>query len=92
MYTTWALTRADKCVLLDEAFYNYVVDRSGSIMNIRLAERRFGDEIPFWKEQIGYLYGLPFLQAAFGLLCGFSEQKNGEGGKTAGRRIKRGKE
>lgn len=58
MYTTWALTRAEKCVLLDEAFYNYVVDRSGSIMNIRLAERRFGDEIPFWKEQIGYLYGL----------------------------------
>lgn len=58
MYTTWALARAEKCVLLDEAFYNYVVDRSGSIMNVRLAERRFQDEIPFWKEQIGYLYGL----------------------------------
>lgn len=58
MYTTWALTKAEKCVLLDEAFYNYMVDRSDSIMNVRLAERRFQDEIPFWKEQIGYLYGL----------------------------------
>lgn len=58
MYTTWAITRVQKCVLLDEAYYNYVVDRSGSIMNVRLAERRFRDEIPFWKEQIGYLYGL----------------------------------
>ncbi|MDE7249334.1 MAG: glycosyltransferase, partial [Lachnospiraceae bacterium] len=26
MYTTWALARTEKCVLLDEAFYNYVVD------------------------------------------------------------------
>lgn len=58
MYTTWALTKASKCVLLDEAYYNYVVDRSGSIMNVKLAERRFQDEIPFWREQIGYLYGL----------------------------------
>lgn len=58
MYTTWAITKAKKCVLLDEAYYNYVVDRSGSIMNVKLAERRFQDEIPFWKEQIGYLYGL----------------------------------
>lgn len=58
MYTTWALTKASKCVLLDEAYYNYVVDRSGSIMNVKLAERRLRDEIPFWKEQIGYLYGL----------------------------------
>lgn len=58
MYTTWAITKARKCVLLDEAYYNYVVDRNGSIMNVKLAERRFQDEIPFWKEQIGYLYGL----------------------------------
>lgn len=58
MYTTWAIAKAQKCVLIDEAYYNYVVDRSGSIMNVKLAERRFQDEIPFWKEQIGYLYGL----------------------------------
>lgn len=58
MYTTWALTRADKCVFLDTPYYNYMVDRSGSIMNSHLHERRFQDEIPFWKEQMNYLKGL----------------------------------
>lgn len=58
MYTTWALTRAEKCVFLDTQYYNYVVDRQSSIMNSQLDERRFHDEIPFWKEQMGYLYGL----------------------------------
>ncbi len=60
MYTTWALTKVSKCVVLDVPYYNYRIDRGGSIMNVRLAERRFQDEIPFWKEQIGYLYGLGF--------------------------------
>lgn len=55
IYTTWALTKAEKCVLIDVPYYNYMIDRSGSIMNIRLAERRFEDEIPFWEEQIRYL-------------------------------------
>lgn len=58
MYTTWALTKASKCVFLDTLYYNYMVDRSGSIMNSRLHERRFQDEIPFWKEQMKYLKGL----------------------------------
>ncbi|NBJ91296.1 glycosyltransferase family 2 protein [Parablautia muri] len=58
MYTTWALTKASKCVFLDTLYYNYMVDRSGSIMNSRLHERRFQDEIPFWKEQREYLIGL----------------------------------
>ncbi len=55
MYTTWALTRASKCVFLDTPYYNYRMDRSGSIMNTQLHERRFQDEIPFWKEQEEYL-------------------------------------
>lgn len=55
MYTTWALTRVSKCVFLDTPYYNYTVDRSGSIMNSQLHERRFQDEIPFWKEQADYL-------------------------------------
>lgn len=58
MYTTWALTRASKCVFLDTFYYNYMVDRSGSIMNSQLHERRFQDEIPFWKEQREYLISL----------------------------------
>lgn len=55
MYTTWALTRAEQCVFLDTPLYNYRVDRGGSIMNTQLGQRRFQDEIPFWREQIAYL-------------------------------------
>lgn len=55
MYTTWALSKAERCVFLDTPYYNYMMDRSTSIMNTYLHERRFGDEIPFWKEQIRYL-------------------------------------
>lgn len=58
MYTTWALAKAEKCVFLDTPYYNYTVDRRDSIMNSQIHERRFGDEIPFLKEQIEYLYGL----------------------------------
>lgn len=60
MYSTMALVRASKCVFLDTPYYNYTVDRTDSIMNSRLAERRFQDEIPFWKEQIEYLSGNGF--------------------------------
>lgn len=64
MYTTWALAKAEKCVFLDTAYYNYTIDRKTSIMNSQLHERRFGDEIPFLKEQIGYLYGLGWKELA----------------------------
>lgn len=55
MYSTMALSAAHKCVFLDTPYYNYVMDREDSIMNSKLQERRFQDEIPFWKEQIAYL-------------------------------------
>ena len=55
MYTTRAMVNANTCVFLDTPYYNYVVDREDSIMNKKLHERRFYDEIPFWKEQIDYL-------------------------------------
>lgn len=55
MYTTKALANANCCVFLDVSYYNYVLDRTGSIMNEKLHERRFNDEIPFWEEQIAYL-------------------------------------
>ena len=64
MYTTWALTKASKCVFLDTPYYNYTVDRSGSIMNSQLHERRFQDEIPFWKEQADYLKKLGMQELA----------------------------
>lgn len=52
MYTTQALVNSSRCVFLDVPYYNYVIDREDSIMNQKLHERRFHDEIPFWKEQI----------------------------------------
>ncbi len=58
MYTTWALTKAAKCVFLDTPYYNYMTDRESSIMNSKLQERRFEDEIPFWKEQAAHLAAL----------------------------------
>lgn len=58
MYTTCALGKTEKCVFLDSLYYNYRTDRNGSIMNTRLEERRFDDEIPFTREQIAYLRGL----------------------------------
>lgn len=64
MYSTMALVRASKCVFLDTPYYNYMVDRADSIMNSKLAERRFQDEIPFWKEQIDYLKKKGFQELA----------------------------
>lgn len=55
MYTTWAMTKVSKCVFVDTPYYNYMMDREDSIMNTKLRERRFSDEIPFWKEQASYL-------------------------------------
>lgn len=52
MYTTQALVNCNTCVFLDQPYYNYVIDRTGSIMNQRLDQRRFQDEIPFWREHI----------------------------------------
>lgn len=63
-YTTKALINAQKCVFLDTPYYNYVVDREDSIMNQNIRERRFHDEIPFWKEQQGYLYGVGMKELA----------------------------
>lgn len=57
MYTTRALLKIQRCVFVDVPYYNYLVNRETSIMNHKLQERRFKDEIPFWKEQIGCLKG-----------------------------------
>lgn len=72
MYTTKALVHTNICVFLDKPYYNYVLDREDSIMNNKLHERRFNDEIPFWKEQIEYLkdQGLEeFSEKAFYHFC-----------------------
>lgn len=55
MYTTKAFCKAEKSVYIDACFYNYVLDRQDSIMNVKAEERMFRDEIPFWKEHISYI-------------------------------------
>lgn len=55
VYTTKAFCRMDRCVYLDTAYYNYVIDRDGSIMNVKSGKRSVEDEIPFFYEQIEIL-------------------------------------
>ena len=63
MFTTKAFCKMEKLAYLDEAYYNYVLDREGSIMNEKAGERRMNDELPFWREQIAYIRdaGMPQL-------------------------------
>ncbi len=71
-YTTNALVNTNCCVFLDTPYYNYVVNRQGSIMNEKLHERRFNDEIPLWEEQIAYLKEIgmeEFSEKAFYHFC-----------------------
>lgn len=55
LYTTNAFCRMKQCVYLDTAYYNYVIDRDGSIMNKKSGKRSVEDEIPFFYEQIEIL-------------------------------------
>lgn len=52
VFTTKAFCRLEHCVYLDRAYYNYVREREGSIMNGFSGERMLRDEIPFWREHI----------------------------------------
>ena len=51
-YTTRTLLKADKVVLIPQPYYLYLQGRSGSIMNQKTGERRLGDELRHWQEQI----------------------------------------
>lgn len=55
MYTTKAFCKLTRGVYIDDCLYNYVLDREGSIMNVKRTERMFRDEIPFWREHITYI-------------------------------------
>lgn len=55
LYTIEALCRIERCVYVDVACYNYMVNRVDSIMNKETGERRFAFEIPMWKEQEAFL-------------------------------------
>lgn len=55
MYTTKAFCKADRGVYIDKCLYHYVLDRDGSIMNVKRGERMFQDELPFWRKHMDYI-------------------------------------
>ena len=58
VYTTKLLAGSQKCVYLDEAYYNYVFDRSDSIMNSKKVEQLLTDQIPAYKEKGEFLLSI----------------------------------
>lgn len=55
VFTTKLLHEAPKTVYLNQGYYNYVVDRVGSIMNTGVNARIFTDQIPLYYEKREYL-------------------------------------
>lgn len=55
VYTTKLLAKSRKAVYLNKAYYNYIFDRSDSIMNSKKAERLLTDQIPAYKEKGEFL-------------------------------------
>lgn len=55
MFATQALARAKRCIYLDTALYNYIIDREGSIMNHSINPRTFTDQIPAYHEKTAFL-------------------------------------
>ena len=58
VFTTKVFSRADRCVYLDTACYNYIIDREGSIMNMRINSRIFTDLIPAYQEKTEFLQSI----------------------------------
>lgn len=58
VFATEALARAGRCIYLDIALYNYIIDREDSIMNCRINSRTFTDQIPAYYEKTQLLRSL----------------------------------
>lgn len=58
MFATKALACAGRCIYLDIALYNYIIDREDSIMNRRINSRTFTDQIPAYYEKTSLLQNL----------------------------------
>lgn len=58
MFATKALACAKRCIYLDIALYNYIIDREDSIMNRRINSRTFTDQIPAYYEKTSLLQNL----------------------------------
>lgn len=55
VFTTILLSKVKRLVYLDEAFYNYVIDREGSIMSAGIGKRILTDQIPAYFEKTAFL-------------------------------------
>ena len=55
MFATLALAHVRRCVYLDKEYYNYIIDREGSIMNTQINPRTFTDQIPAYYEKTRFL-------------------------------------
>lgn len=55
VFSAKALSSAARCVYLDSACYNYIIDREGSIMNVKINSRTFTDQIPAYRERSSFL-------------------------------------
>lgn len=58
LFTTKLLHEAGRVVYLNQGYYNYVVDRAGSIMNAGVNARIFTDQIPLYYEKREYLQSI----------------------------------
>lgn len=58
VFATEALARAGRCIYLDIALYNYIIDREDSIMNRRINSRTFTDQIPAYYEKTKFLQNI----------------------------------
>ena len=58
VFTTKLLHMAKRVVYLNQGYYNYVVDRVGSIMNAGVNHRIFTDQIPLYYEKRKYLQSI----------------------------------
>ncbi|MEG1847567.1 MAG: alpha-1,2-fucosyltransferase [Lachnospiraceae bacterium] len=58
VYTTKLLSKSKRSVYLDQAFYNYGLDRAGSIMSAGLGTRILTDLIPAYFEKTAFLQSI----------------------------------
>ena len=56
VYTTKLLARASGTIYMDFSFYNYVLEREGSIMGEGLGERIFTDQLPAYEEKEAFAF------------------------------------
>ena len=55
VFTTILLSKVNRCVYLDTAYYNYVLEREGSIMSKGINSRILTDQIPAYLEKGDFL-------------------------------------